>query len=97
MLLLFIADRNGSFFCLDCFFPVQWSEKCGSLEHIIEEYLYYDRQKLVVEMKDPYMTYMERENPEHLSPILDRIEDMHGKKYCMSSVEASDILTIARI
>lgn len=49
-----------------------------------EEYLYYDRQKLVVEMKDPYMTYMERENPEHLSPILDRIEDMHVKKYCMS-------------
>lgn len=30
MLLLSIADRNGSFF------PVQWSEKCGSLEHIIE-------------------------------------------------------------
>lgn len=36
MLLLFIADRNGSFFAWIVFFPVQWSEKCGSLEHIIE-------------------------------------------------------------
>ena len=49
-----------------------------------EEYLYYDRQKLVVEKKDPYMTYMERVNSEHLSPLPDQIEDMHVKKYCVS-------------